>query len=254
MTKHKNRPLEEHSASHRRMLASFFDTNDHFWTNYQKRAEIIWEGKHYVLIRTGVDDSLFRYVFMADRLGLLITEDSGPLEQLAAALHPVQTERATKEAVTLHDSDQSEDNTGIFKGRWCKTRLKECIDYVKRQEAAYGDELPLWIEDWKRRQHEAEGLKQEERDCAADLLRFARQKLGREVRPARSWEKKGRFCERRASFKTGTVKFALSDEDWRIDLRFLNSMRLTVDQFKQLFSLLGQFDKETGELPDDETD
>jgi hypothetical protein len=234
-------------STHQKILHRFFRWKHDAWSQYKDRAQVIWEGEHYVLIQTGMSENKSRYVWLADKAGLLAPdEEDSPLAQLAGAtVHPAQVERARQDAEILHDSNQSEDNEGVFKGRWCKARKAQCIAYSEQRDASYEHELPGWIEDYERREAEAKELEQEERRFAARLVRYARKRLPpRAVRMDCRFDN-GIYGTRHLSLgeDLGGADFEASPHDWRVQVTTFRGggLRLTESQFQRLVGLLAEF-------------
>jgi hypothetical protein len=239
------------NAKQQRLLDSFFRGSYDSWSQYKERAAILWEGEYYVLIRTGMSENKSRYVYLADKLGLLAVDEDddevAPLERLAGSLiHPVQAERAN-DPETLHDSCQDEGSEGLFKGRWCKTRKAQCIAHAKGREAGYEQDLVGWIADYDQRKAAEKALEQEERSFAARVVRQAR----REVRSAGAGKVKmdcrydnGIYGTRVLELgEVGTISFETHPEHHRIELQTYHRCNLIFNesQFRRFVSLLSTF-------------
>jgi hypothetical protein len=230
------------------MLDRFFQHHHDCWAQYSNKAELIYESEHYVLIRTGMSESRSRYVWMADKAGLLAPgENDSPLAQLAGSLvHPVQVQRARNDAEILHDSDQKE-SEGEFKGRWCKARLAQCIAYVKESDYIYDVQLPEWIEEFEKALEEQKALEAEERCWAAQLVRDTRRVVGPvgKVRKASSWDT-GPFGTRKVEYANGSVlSFEADTNDWRVAVwTRRDELSLTRSQLVRLTTLLREFAEE----------
>lgn len=236
------------TEQHRNLLDRFFKGHYDSWSQYKDRAEILWEGEHYIVIRTGMSENRSRYVWLADKIGLLAPdEDDAPLAQLAGAtVHPVQIERADEAREILHDSNQ-DDNEGKFKGRWCKTRKAQCIAYAYQRDQTYGYELPGWIADYEKRKAEEKALEREERRFATRLVRRTRERL--KVRKRTSWDK-GVIATREVTLseKLGSFCFSantVNEGDWRVNIHSRgDSLSLTESQFCRFVDLMVQFVEE----------
>jgi hypothetical protein len=226
-------------------LRAFFRGDYDSYKSYRADAEILWEGKHYVLIRTGVSYRKSRYVYMVDAHGLRYDEDAHPLVQLAAGRHPAQAERAKDHRVLLHESNQ-ESGKGVFTGRWSQSKLAKCIEYAEAADATYEDDLAGWIEEYEEQKIEASLLAKQGRQCAARAAVFARRAahhVGAKVTKDDKWES-GRFAIRVLHLNFGSFGFYLDEDDWTFSVHTRSSATLTEKQLKRLHTLLCKFHAE----------
>jgi hypothetical protein len=230
------------------VLWKFFQLHKDYWSSYRDNAEVVWAGEHYLMIRTGMSENKSRYVWLVDKAGLLYDDEAPALVQIAAGVHPVQAERAEHPEL-LHESNQ-QNGEGIFKGRWCKARKRQCIKYAKAVDSIYEDKLPEWIDAYEERKREEKALKAEERQFAARITRFARkeaQKVGLRVKNDCAWDK-GEYADRKLETEDtldSDILFSASHNEWKVRLHHQsNLISLTESQFKRYIRLLCKFHAE----------
>jgi len=245
-------PPIEHSAHHQKMLNTFFESHCDNWTSYEAKAAILWEGEYYVIIRTGMSETRSRYVWMADRAGLLFDESSH-LAQLASTLiHPGQVERAQENTEILHDSDQSDQSEGIFKGRWCKKRLAACIKYAQEKELTYEADLENWIRAYDEREEASLNHARRKRSYTAKLLRYARKRVGNTGRvrtPSRSGGLPHDDREISDLSDRLSMCFCTNEDDWLISIRprRWGTFNLTEKQFYRFVDFVADCLRENAE-------
>ena len=118
-------------------------------TNLWKKAELLWAGEHYILVREGLYEGQRRTVLL-NRESLLLRRgnpDKHPLIALAlAVIHPVHKTHPRRE-VLLHSS-RLDDTTGheLFNGlRWSKRLLCDLIFLSKTKDMAFKEDEESWI-------------------------------------------------------------------------------------------------------------
>lgn len=220
------------------------------WTAYASKAEVIWRGTNYILLRTGMSPSRSRYVYLVDKAGLLYDEDAPALVQLSCATHAAQSER-NENPELLHESNKDYSQEPLFKGRWCKAMKANCIAYAEKRDACYEHELPRWIEEYEQKQAEEKDLDQQERDFAARVARFMRKEahaLGKRL--DRSLEA-GAYADRSLTTNVGTLSAFVSPSDWTIRVS-RSTFDLTESQFRRLTKMICRFHRENEAREQDE--
>lgn len=199
--------------------------------SFASRTEILWEGEHYVLFRSGPTPDKGRFTALVDRVGLLHSEKTSPLEQLATGFHPVQLDR-TRSPEILHSRDG-----GVFTGRWSKKLHAKILEYARVRDASYMTDLPKWISNYEEQCRKEAEFERAERRAVARLVSQSRKetqdipgasvKLGG-VSSHVEYEKLGYvqfFYDANSEIIDTTTRLNLSEEEFLRLLKFVSDLK-----------------------------